>query len=144
MKFIKEFKEFAVKGNMLDMAVAIIIGTGFNKIVSSLVNDVIMPLLSVLIGNIKLEELTFALRTTKIVSTNGMETTQIIALKYGAFTQSIIDFLIIALTVFTIVKAYNIFKKKAENELDKTVTTPKDIALLAEIRDLIKNNKSQL
>lgn len=144
MKFIKEFKEFAVKGNMLDMAVAIIIGTGFNKIVSSLVNDVIMPLLSVLIGNVKLEELTLTLRTTKIISTNGAETTQTIALKYGVFMQSIIDFLIIALTVFIVVKAYNIFKKKAENELDKTVTTPKDIALLAEIRDLIKNNKGQL
>lgn len=144
MKFIKEFKEFAIKGNMLDMAVAIIIGTGFNKIVSSLVNDVIMPVLSVLIGNIKLEDLTIPLRTTKITANNGSESLHIIAVKYGVFVQSIIDFIIIALTVFVVIKAYNIFKIKAENELDTTVTTPKDIALLAEIRDLLKDNKGQL
>lgn len=104
-KFWQEFKAFISKGNVLDLAVAVIIGGAFNKIVSSLVNDVIMPLISLAIGGADVSE-------WKWVIKEATETTAETALRYGAFIQAIIDFLIIALTIFIIIKIFNFSRNK--------------------------------
>ena len=137
MNIIKEFKEFAIKGNMFDMAIGIIIGTGFNKIVSSLVNDLILPSLSLLIGQVNCQNLSLVLREKQINST-GVVIQELVAIKYGNFLQVLVDFTIIALSAFLVIKLFNSFRKKAEDVKDVTVSTPKDIELLSEIRDLLK------
>lgn len=134
---IKEFKEFAIKGNMFDMAIGIIIGVAFNKIVSSLVNDIILPVFSLIIGNVNFQNLSIVLQE-EIKDTNGIIAQELVALNYGNFIQVIIDFFIIALTVFLVIKMFNKLKRKSENEMDTTVSTPRDIELLSEIRDLLK------
>ena len=137
MNIIKEFKEFAIKGNMFDMAIGIIIGTGFNKIVSSLVNDLILPSLSLLIGQVNCQNLSLVLRDKQVDST-GVVIQELVAIKYGNFLQVLVDFTIIALSAFLVIKLFNSFRKKAEDAKDVTVSTPKDIELLSEIRDLLK------
>ncbi|MFN2260896.1 MAG: large-conductance mechanosensitive channel protein MscL [Psychroflexus sp.] len=139
MKIIKEFKEFAVKGNMFDMAIGIIIGTAFGKVVSSLVNDVIMPFIGYLLGRVKFENLKFTLQ--KEIESDGEIIQELVSVNYGSFIQVITDFVIIALSIFVVIKIFNRLKTKAENETDQTETTPKNIELLAEIRDLLKDNK---
>ena len=140
MKIIKEFKEFAIKGNMFDMAIGIIIGVAFNKIVSSLVNDIILPSFSFIIGNVNFQNLNIVLQEEKIDNT-GIIIQELVAIKYGNFIQVIFDFFIIAITVFLIIKMFNKLRRKAENEKDTTVSTPRDIELLSEIRDLLKEEK---
>jgi large conductance mechanosensitive channel len=137
MKIVKEFKEFAIKGNMFDMAIGIIIGTGFNKIVSSLVNDLILPSLSLLIGQVNFQNLSFVL-FEKQVDSAGIVIQELVAIRYGNFLQVLFDFLIIAFSVFLVIKLFNSLRKKAEDVKDKTVSTPRDIELLSEIRDLLK------
>ncbi len=128
---LKEFKEFAIKGNVMDMAVGIIIGAAFGKIVSSLVSDIIMPPIGILVNGIDLSR--FALTLKK-----ATETSEAVTLNYGLFINSVVDFAIIAFAIFLIVKQINKFKKKEEN---KPVKTPEDIVLLREIRDaLIKKD----
>ena len=133
-KFIEEFKAFAVKGNVIDMAVGVIIGGAFGKIVTSLVNDVVMPLIGLLLGGLNFREL-------MIVVGEGEEAPKIM---YGMFLQNVIDFLIIALCVFMFVKLMaklSSLKKKEEVVEEVVVEEPKkpdDIALLEEIRDLLK------
>ena len=123
MGFIKEFKEFATRGNVMDMAVGVIIGGAFGKIVSSLVDDVIMPLVGTLVGN------NFADLSVEI---NGA------TVKYGTFIQNIVDFLIIALCIFMMIKAVNkLTKKKAEEPAPDPEPTNEE-KLLGEIRDLLK------
>jgi len=123
MGFIKEFKEFATRGNVMDMAVGVIIGGAFGKIVSSLVDDVIMPLVGTLVGN------NFADLSVEI---NGA------TVKYGTFIQNIVDFLIIALCIFIMIKAVNkLTKKKAEEPAPDPEPTNEE-KLLGEIRDLLK------
>jgi large conductance mechanosensitive channel len=136
MKIIKEFKEFAIKGNMFDMAIGIIIGTAFSKIVASLVNDVVMPLLGILIGNVNFKELSLVLKEEIIQ--NGVITQEAMRLTYGNFIQTSIDFLIIALCIFAVIKIINRLRTKSEDETNPAETTPKNIELLAEIRDLLK------
>jgi large conductance mechanosensitive channel len=141
MKIIKEFKEFAIKGNMFDMAIGIIIGTAFSKIVASLVDDVVMPLLGIVIGNVNFKELSLVLREEIIQ--NGVITQEAMQLPYGNFFQASIDFLIIALSIFAVIKIINRIRTKSEDETNPAETTPKNIELLAEIRDLLKEqNKS--
>ena len=141
MKIIKEFKEFAIKGNMFDMAIGIIIGTAFSKIVASLVDDVVMPLLGIVIGNVNFKELSLVLREEIIQ--NGVITQEAMQLPYGNFFQASIDFLIIALSIFAVIKIINRLRTKSEDETNPAETTPKNIELLAEIRDLLKEqNKS--
>lgn len=123
----KEFKEFAVKGNVMDMAVGIIIGAAFGKIVSSFVSDVIMPPIGLLAGGIDFSG--FALTLKK-----ATETSEAVTLNYGMFINSVVDFAIIAFAIFLIVKQVNKFKKKEEA---KPVKTPEDIMLLREIRDAL-------
>ncbi|MBN1776865.1 MAG: large-conductance mechanosensitive channel protein MscL [Clostridiales bacterium] len=128
---LKEFKEFAVKGNVMDLAVAVIIGAAFGKIVSSLVNDVIMPFVG-LFGK------GFDFAGLKAVITPATETTAEVAILYGAFIQTVIDFLLIALSVFFIVKLLGKLKKKEEEKPAEPTKPTEDVALLTEIRDLLK------
>ncbi len=140
MKIIKEFKEFAIKGNMFDMAIGIIIGVAFNKIVSSLVNDIILPSFSFIIGDVNFHNLNIVLQEEKIDNT-GIIIQELVAIKYGNFIQVIFDFFIIAITVFLVIKMFNRLRRKAENEKDTTISTPRDIELLSEIRDLLKEKQ---
>lgn len=139
--FFQEFKEFAVKGNIVDLAIGVIIGTAFNKIVSSLVKDIIMPPFGLLFGEEGFTDYKWVLKPT--VKENGEVIAEQVAIKYGEFLQVSIDFLIIALTLFVVVRAMNALKRQAEDEQDVSVPTPKDIQLLSEIRDLLKNNQNQ-
>jgi large conductance mechanosensitive channel len=136
MKIIQEFKQFAVKGNMIDMAVGIIIGGAFGKIVSSLVNDVLMPPLGLLIGGVDFTDLK---ATLKQASVNELgEAIPAVTLNYGNFIQTAIDFLIIALVVFMMIKAINSLKKKEETAPAAPPAPTRDQVLLTEIRDLLK------
>ncbi len=143
-KFLDEFKAFAVKGNAVDMAVGVIIGGAFGKIVTSIVNDIIMPPIGWVIGGVDFKDLKCTLPSQEVVGVKLQEVT----INYGAFIQTIIDFLIIAFCVFLLVKTINNLaakaKKKAEKEA-KEATPPappapsKEEILLTEIRDLLKN-----
>jgi len=127
-KFIEEFKAFAVKGNVIDMAVGVIIGGAFGKIVTSLVNDIVMPLIGIIIGGVQFSGLSVKIGEAEI--------------KYGAFIQNIIDFLIIALCIFMFVKFItklsSLKKKEEEEKPEEPEKKPDDIILLEEIRDLLK------
>jgi large conductance mechanosensitive channel len=120
----QEFKKFALKGNVLDLAVAVIIGAAFGKIVTSLVEDIIMPLVGLLMGGISFSKLAITVGDAEI--------------KYGVFVQTIIDFLIIAISIFFVVRFFNRFKKK-EAAVAPPVDTKEE--LLKEIRDLLKETK---
>ena len=123
-KFFKEFKEFASKGNVLELAVAVVIGAAFGKIVSSLVDDIIMPLVGIIVGQ------NFASLTLELNGSN---------IAYGAFIQAIVDFIIIAFCVFLFTKIINKFKKKEEKKEEPKKSD--EVVLLEEIRDLLKKNK---
>ena len=125
MGFIKEFKEFAMKGNVMDMAVGVIIGGAFGKIVSSLVDDVLMPVIGTLTGGVNFTDLAITVGEANI--------------KYGSFIQNIIDFLIIALCIFLMIKGMNkLNRKKEEEPAPEEPKGPTQEELLAEIRDLLK------
>ncbi|MBP3756664.1 MAG: large-conductance mechanosensitive channel protein MscL [Prevotella sp.] len=134
MGFIKEFKEFAMKGNVMDMAVGVIIGGAFGKIVSSLVDDVLMPLIGMLTGGIDLSGLSYKVMLPAV---DGGEPIAGATLKYGAFIQNIIDFLIIAFCIFLMIKAMNKLMPKKEEPAAPAGPTQEE--LLTEIRDLLKN-----
>ncbi|MEZ4884212.1 MAG: large-conductance mechanosensitive channel protein MscL [Chitinophagales bacterium] len=137
MKFFQEFKEFAVKGNVIDMAIGIIIGTAFNKIVSSLVSDIITPPIGYFLGNVDFTDLKIVLQQ-KEVAANGEVLQELVAINYGNFIQVGIDFLLIAFSMFIVIKVMNSVKRKSEDEGEASVPTPKNIQLLSEIRDLMK------
>lgn len=143
MGLLKEFKEFAVKGNMMDMAVGIIIGTAFNRVVDVLVKQVVMPPLSMLTGRIKYENRKYVLQEG-IPATDGTEAVEEVAVGYGLLIEVFIDFLIIGFTVFLVVKLLNRFRKKAEDPKDKTVSTPKDIELLTNLNELMQEQNEIL
>ena len=136
--FIQEFKEFAVKGNAVDMAVGVIIGGAFGKIVSSIVDDIIMPPIGYLIGGVNFTDLKFELPKVVI---EGVELAPA-TINYGNFIQTLIDFLIIALCVFLLVKGINSLKKEkpAEPEAPVEPEPTAEEKLLTEIRDLLKKN----
>lgn len=133
--FIKEFKDFAVKGNMIDMAVGIIIGTAFNAVVNTLVKKVVMPPLSLLTDDVNLSERKYILR-------EAVDETSEVAIGYGELIEVLIDFLIIALTIFVVIKFINRFKKKAEDPKNKEVETPKNIELLSNIERLLEEQNT--
>ncbi len=153
-KFAEEFKAFVAKGNVIDMAVAVIIGGAFGKIVTSLVNDVIMPIVGLLVGKMNVAEMKWVI-SEAVVDAEGVETVAEVALRYGAFIQTIIDFLIIAISVFVMLKivlgakdkinAKKIAeeKAKAEEEAAKAEAEKKPTTeeLLTEIRDLLAEKK---
>lgn len=132
MSIVKEFKDFAMKGNVVDLAVGVIVGASFGKIVSSLVADVFMPPLALITGGIDFTKQQIALKTAE----NGEV---LVALKWGNFAQNVFDFLIVAFCIFCVVKALNSFKKKQESA---PVEPTKQEVLLTEIRDLLKKNNS--
>ena len=138
MGFFKEFKEFAVKGNVMDMAIGVIIGGAFGKIVSSLVNDIIMPLVGKAIGNVSFTDLFINLSTDeKFATLKAAQEAGVSVFAWGQFVQNIIDFLIIALCIFLMVKAINKTKKKEEPAPEEPAG-PTQEELLSEIRDLLK------
>jgi len=129
-KFLNEFKTFISRGNVLDLAVGVIIGSAFNTIVNSLVNDIFMPLVGIIIGGINFASLTLTLGSASI--------------KYGLFIQNIINFLVIAFCLFTFVKFMNKLNRKKEKEAKEEVKEPvksNEVLLLEEIRDLLKEGK---
>jgi large conductance mechanosensitive channel len=132
MSFVKEFKEFAVKGNVVDLAVGVIIGGAFGKIVSSFVNDIVMPPLGILIGGVDFKDLKVVLKAAVDA------TTPAVTLNYGAFIQAIFDFIIIALAIFVAVKAINKMKKEEAAAPAAPAAPPREEVLLTEIRDLLK------
>ena len=125
---------------MFDMAIGIIIGMAFNKIVSSLVDDIILPSFSLIIGNVNFQNLNIVLQKETIDNT-GIVIQELVAIKYGNFIQVLFDFCIIAITVFMVIKIFNKMRRKGEDEKDTTVSTPRDIELLSEIRDLLKEKQ---
>lgn len=130
MSILQEFKQFAIKGNVMDMAVGVIIGAAFGKIVSSLVSDIIMPLFGVLLGGVNFSSLTITLK-------NATELVSAVTLNYGIFINTIIDFVIIAFSIFVVVKQINKLKKKQE----EVVPEPsEEVLLLREIRDGLKKD----
>ena len=137
MGMLKEFKEFAVKGNMVDLAVGIIIGGAFGKVVSSLVSDVLMPPLGYLIGGINFTDIKIHLKTPVLQGLGGT-LPEGVTINVGNFIQSLVDFTIIAFAVFIMVKAINSMHKKAEEAPAAPAPPTKQEELLAEIRDLLK------
>jgi large conductance mechanosensitive channel len=140
MKMIKEFKEFAMRGNVMDMAVGIIIGGAFGKIVSSFVSDVIMPPIGVLVGGVNFTDLKITIKD-QILDTAGEIITPAVTLNYGNFVQVTFDFIIIAFAIFMMIKFMNNLSRKKEVEPAAPAApppTPEDIVLLKEIRDLLK------
>jgi large conductance mechanosensitive channel len=128
MSMLQEFKAFAMRGNVVDMAVGIVIGAAFGKIVSAFVDGVITPPLGLLIGGVDFSDL-------KLVMKDATETTAAVTLNYGAFIQTIIDFTIVAFALFMVIKAMNTLKKKEEAT---PAAPPRQEVLLEEIRDLLK------
>ena len=138
MGFVKEFKDFAMKGNVIDLAVAVIIGGAFGKIVSSFVADIVMPLIGLLLGGVNFTDLKWVIKDA--VMENGVEKAAA-TLNYGNFIQVTIDFLIIALAIFLAIKAMNSLKKKEEPAPEAPAAPSAEETLLDEIRDLLKEKK---
>lgn len=134
---LQEFKKFAMRGNVIDMAVGIIIGGAFGKIVSSIVGDLIMPIIGLFVGGVNFTDLKLVLKEAQTV---GETTIPEISLNYGAFIQATFDFLIIAFAIFMLIKAINKLNKKKE-EAPAPAAPAEDIQLLSEIRDLLKEKK---
>lgn len=137
-KFLEEFKAFAVKGNAVDMAVGVIIGGAFGKIVSSIVDDIIMPPIGWLIGGVNFSDLKVTLPSVVIP---GVEQMKPATINYGNFIQTLIDFIIIAFCVFLLVKGLNALSKKKEEEPKPAPEPSNEEKLLTEIRDLLKEEK---
>ncbi|MCM1094286.1 MAG: large-conductance mechanosensitive channel protein MscL [Bacteroides sp.] len=140
-KFLTEFKEFAMKGNVIDMAVGVIIGGAFGKIVSSLVNDVIMPVVGIATGGLDFKEHKLILKEAVM---NGEEiVTPEVAMTYGMFIQNIVDFLIVAFCIFMAIRIMNRLKKKTEEAPAPAPEPSKEEVLLTEIRDLLKQQNEK-
>ena len=133
----QEFKNFAIKGNMIDMAVGIIIGTAFNNVVSTLVKKVVMPPLSLMTDDVRLSDRKYILR-------QAAEGVDELAIGYGELMEVVIDFIIIAFTIFVVIKFINRFKKKSEDPKNKEVETPKNIELLSSIEKLMQEQNDYL
>lgn len=137
-KFLQEFKDFAMKGNVLDLAIGVVMGGAFNKIVSSLVENVIMPLVGLLIGGVKFEDLTYVFNI-------GIGEAEI---KYGIFIQNVVDFIIIAFSIFVFIKVVaKLNRKKEEEEVKEESPAEAELTaeqvLLTEIRDILKDSKKK-
>jgi large conductance mechanosensitive channel len=136
----KEFKEFAIRGNVIDMAVGIIIGAAFGKIVSSFVKDIIMPPIGKLLGNVDFSNLFINLSETSYATLSEAEQAGAATLNYGLFINTVVDFAIIAFAIFLLVKGINSLKRKTEAAPAKPPEPSKEEQLLTEIRDLLKQN----
>lgn len=143
MKIVKEFKEFAVKGNMIDMAIGIIIGTAFNNVVQTLVKKVFLPPLSFLTSGIHLKDKKWVLREEFLDAQNNITLSEI-AVAYGELIEVALDFLIVGFTVFMVVKAMNKLRQKSQDPANKTEVTPKDIDLLNDLKGLMQEQNELL
>ena len=132
MSMMKEFKEFAVKGNVVDMAVGIIIGAAFGKIITALVSGVIMPPIGVALGGVDFSDLAFVVK-------EAVGEAPAVVISYGSFIQTLIDFTIIAFAIFMVIKGINSLKKKEEEAPEEPATPSAEEVLLTEIRDLLKS-----
>ncbi len=150
-KFFHDFKEFAMKGNVIDMAVGVIIGSAFGKIVTSIVNDIITPLISLAIGRINLTDLKVVFSAAELDAAGEVVTPEV-ALTYGNFIQSVIDFLVIALCIFVVLRvmmnAKNKFealskKKKEEEVVEEKAAEETELDLLRDIRDMLKKDSGE-
>ena len=128
MKFIKEFKEFAIKGNMIEMAVGIVIGASFNSVVDVLVKNVLLPPLSLLSEGVNFQE-------KKITLRKGTSNISEVSIDYGLLINTLVDFFVVGFTIFIIVKFFNTLKRKSEDISESSIETPKNIVLLTQIRD---------
>ncbi len=136
LNLLKEFKEFAIKGNMIDIAIGVIIGSAFNKVVDVLVKEIFLPPLSYLTDGINWSNKRLILR--EAVNKNGIIKPEEIAIGYGKLFEVLVDFLIIGFTVFLVIKLMNTLRNKAQDPQDKTVTTPRDIELLNKMTELLE------
>ena len=148
-KFFSDFKAFALKGNIVDMAVGVIIGGAFGKIVTSLVNDIITPLISILTGKVMLTNLKWVI-SPAVLDESGKVIHEEVSLLYGNFLQSVIDFFIIALSIFIVIrimmnaqKKMEALKKKKEEETEPQVPAETELEVLKEIRELMKKEDKQ-
>jgi len=140
----QEFKDFAVKGNIIDLAIAVVIGTAFGKIVSSFVSDIVMPIIDFLFGRVNLTSLTWVLRPELVKGVDIIKPAVVVNI--GSFIQSVVDFLIISLSIFFIIRIIVKFKNKFISEkegkrVEEPIILSKDQEILTEIRDILKNNK---
>ncbi len=143
-KFFSEFKTFAMRGNVIDLAVGVVIGGAFGKITTSIVNDIIMPLISMLTGGINFSEWKWVLKEA-VLDAEGVELAAAVSVNYGNLIAIVLDFIIIAFAVFCLVKALNALHRKKEEEPEEEPAPPEPSAeekLLTEIRDLLKEKNS--
>ena len=133
MGMVSEFKEFIAKGNVLDLAVGVVIGAAFGKIVTALVDGIVMPLVGVALGGVSVSDWKYVIKT-ETVDAAGAKVAEV-AVRYGMFIQTLIDFLIIAFVIFLVIKAYNRMRKPAA---EAVAAPPEDVLLLREIRDSLK------
>lgn len=138
MSFVSEFKEFAIKGNVIDLAVGVIIGGAFGKIVDSFVKDIVMPMVGQLVGGVDFRQLYLNLGAQSYPTLELAEKAGAPLVKYGAFINTVVDFTIVALAIFVAVKAINKMKKEAPSPVAAPVEPPEDIVLLRQIRDSLK------
>jgi len=143
MKLLQEFKDFAVKGNMIDMAIGIIIGASFNSVIDVLVKKILLPPLSLLSSGVNLESLKLVLRPNQIDDL-GNQVVEEVAINYGSFVETLLDFMIVGFTIFIVVKFINKLNRQAEDPKDKTVSTPKNIELLTKINVLLEEQNRLL
>jgi len=134
MKLLQEFKAFAMRGNVVDMAVGIIIGAAFGKIVSSIVSDVIMPPIGLLVGGIDFSNLSITLK-------EAVDNSPAVVIKYGVFINTVIDFIIVAWAIFMVIKTMTSLKKKEEAKPAAPPKPSDEVVLLSEIRDILKSSK---
>jgi large conductance mechanosensitive channel len=143
MKLLNEFKEFAVKGNMMEMAIGIIIGASFNSVIDVLVKQILLPPLSLLSNGLNIDSKKIILREVNI-SSSGDIINEEVAINYGVFIETFIDFMIVAFTIFIVIKFLNKLKLQAEDPGNNKVSTPKNIKLLTEINDSLKDLNKNL
>lgn len=136
-KFIQGYKKFLIRGNLMDLAVGIMVGTAFTGIVKSFVADILTPIVGLFLGKAKVSEWAYSIQY-------GEAKEQILTIPYGSFLQASIDFFILAFVVYSLVQVMNSLKEKAEDPQDNSVPTPKDIELLSEIRDLLKKENEKV
>ncbi len=143
MKLFREFKEFAVKGNMMDMAIGIIIGAAFNKVIDVLAKQVILPPLSLLTDGVNFQNQKLVLRD-EVLDPSGTVTIAEVAIAYGKLLEVFLDFFIIGFSIFIVIKFMNRLIKKAQDTKDTTIATPKDIQLLSDLKDLMQEQNQLL
>lgn len=142
-KFLTDFKEFALKGNVIDMAVGVIVGGAFGKIVSSLVNDIIMPVISLCTGGTGYENLKYVIKEGTPATADGVAAVEEVAIHYGTFIMNVVDFFIIAFSIFVAIRLAMKLKKKEAEPAPEPEAAPeptKEEVLLTEIRDLLKQD----